>query len=392
MRGALLVRLEPFRRLVPPIAAMSLFGVSMAMTYPLFALLLEREGISGTLIGVNAMAAAVAMVIGAPLLPMVMRRVGIGPLMTWACLVMAGMMAAIPILPDFWYWTVLRLIYGFAGTALFFAAEYWIVATAPNASRGRVIAIYAMIMSVSYMVGPLIVAATGVEGILPFAVATGVILVGLAPIRWGLSAAPAPGTDTPTKPGEALKFFRTDPTVLFAVLTFGMIEYGGLALLPVWAVRIGAGEDLGLLLLAAFPLGSVLLLWPMGWLADRSDRRVLLMLAGALSALMPLGMILWAPMALPLLAISLVWGGVAASLYAVSLTELGSRYAGNKLSDGNAAVVLAYGLGALVAPGLFGVAMDLVPPDGLLWAVALAAAGYAGIVAWRLRRRQQPGP
>jgi hypothetical protein len=48
-----------------------------------------------------------------------------------------------------------------------------------------------------------------------------------------------------------------------------------------------------------------------------------------------------------------VWGGLAAGLYTVALIELGARYSGATLVSATAAVVTAYGVGALVGPLLW---------------------------------------
>jgi hypothetical protein len=53
----------------------------------------------------------------------------------------------------------------------------------------------------------------------------------------------------------------------------------------------------------------------------------------------------------------------------------------------NAAMIMAYGLGALVGPGLGGLAMDIRNPEGLLWLfVCLFAILLIGVRrgSWRL--------
>jgi hypothetical protein len=56
-----------------------------------------------------------------------------------------------------------------------------------------------------------------------------------------------------------------------------------------------------------------------------------------------------------------------------------------ELAEGRAAATLAYGLGALASPTAFGAAMEIAPPDGLLWLAAAIAAAYVALAAWRLR-------
>lgn len=371
---------------IAPIAAITLFGISLAMSYPLFGLMLERAGTSGAMIGVNTMAAAVAMVAGAPVMPTMLRRFGIGPLMTGAALGLAVTMLAIPLYQGFWYWTGLRLIFGFAGTVLFFASEYWIVATAPEMSRGRIIAVYALCVSGGFALGPLLLSLTGLEGFLPFAVAAGVMIAGLAPILWGLRSAPTIDEDDPPSPFAAFGVFLTDPGVVFAVVLFGAIEFGAMALIAVWGVRSGLTEADAAILLSVFAFGAMILQMPLGWAADRFDRRWVLAVAAAGSAIAPLAMMAAGPSYWLMLGAVAFWGALSIGLYSVALTEMGARYRGARLAVANAAIILAYGIGALVSPVLFGWAMDAIPPDGLLLAAAAVALAYLALTLARMIR------
>lgn len=373
------------RAQVAPIAAISIFGISMSMSYPLFALLLERAGASGTVIGLNTMAAAISMVLFAPVMPLVLRRTGIGPLMIAASLVLTLVFVAVPFGDGIAWWTLMRFVYGVCGTALFFASEYWIVGTASHATRGRIVALYAISLSGSFMAGPLLLQFTGTEGALPFHVGAAILLAGVLPIIWGLPAAPTPEAEAPPRPQEAFRFFVTDPAMLWAVLLFAVIEYGTVALLPVWGVRAGMTAGDAVALIAVFAFGSMLLQLPLGWAADRMERRYLLAGAAAVSVLSPPALILGVPDLWGMAPAMLLWGGLAAGLYTIGLTGLGARYSGQRLAQANSAVVFAYGLGALVSPPLLGIAMDAVDPHGLLWASAAASAVYLGLVFVRLR-------
>lgn len=384
---SLAVRVEAVRAQAAPIAAITLFGLSISLSHPLFGLLLERMGASGTAIGFNHAATAVSTVVFAPIMPAILARVGLARLMVWSTLLMAGTLLAAGLWQDFWFWMVMRVAFGFAGTVLFFGSEYWIVGAAPDASRGRVVAVYSIFVSGAFLLGPLVLGAVGVEGLAPFAVAAGLTLAGLPPILWGRDSAPDPGEATPPSPAAAVGFFRSDPSLVWGVALFGLIEFGVLGLVPVWAVRSGLSEGQAVVLLALFAFGGMVLQWPIGWAADRFSRRLLLIAGGAACLAMPLLMIATAPGVGWLWAAMFVWGGLSVALYTVALTEVGARYRGARLSEANAAIILAYGVGALFAPVALGLAMDAIPPDGLLWLSAAAAGAYAVLLMLRWRRR-----
>ncbi|MGF1445672.1 MAG: MFS transporter [Pikeienuella sp.] len=377
--------LTEWRSAAAPIAAIAVFGLAISMSYPLLGLLLERMGASGTAIGLNTTAAALAIVVCAPILPRVMAHIGIGPLIVGAALGLVGIVLAMAAWHDYGWWTGLRVLQGVCATALFFASEYWIVAAAPEGRRGPRVALYTVSLSVTFMLGPVLIAATGIDGALPFLVMAGVLLAGLLPILWGLDTAPRAGAEAPPRPGATLKFFVTDPSVLWAVVLFGFIEFGATGLLPVWGVRAGLTEAEGALVLASFAAGAVVTSLPIGWIADRADRRRLLLVAALVAAAAALAMIAMAPWLPGILLCGLLWGGVAVALYALPLVELGARYSGHRLAEANAAVILGYGTGALLAPAVLGPAMDAVPPHGLLIAAAVPALAYAALALARLR-------
>jgi MFS family permease len=69
-----------------------------------------------------------------------------------------------------------------------------------------------------------------------------------------------------------------------------------------------------------------------------------------------------------------VWGGIASAIYPVALSMAGDRFRGTELVTVNAAMIIAYGLGALAGPALGGLAMDVWNPQGLFWLFAVMFA------------------
>jgi predicted MFS family arabinose efflux permease len=60
------------------------------------------------------------------------------------------------------------------------------------------------------------------------------------------------------------------------------------------------------------------------------------------------------------------------------------------LAVANAAIILAYGIGALISPVMFGLAMDAIPPDGLPIASAVLALAYLILMLIRIARTRIP--
>ncbi|MEM0990562.1 MAG: MFS transporter [Pseudomonadota bacterium] len=368
-----------------PVATMAVLSIAISFTFPLFALLLERMGVTGMMVGLNHTLAAIAMVVSAPILPGIMARVGAVPLALSAIAVMALATASIPMFENYWWWGCLRIALGFSITSLFYVSEYWLVAQAPDSSRGRIVAIYTVVLSGSYMVGPVLLAWLGPDSVLTFAIPVTVILAGAIPVLVARRKAPEPDGADAKPPLAMLRFLWTDPMVMWGVVLFGVIEFGAMGLIANWGIRSGYDESTAVQFVFWLAAGSMALQLPIGWLADRLDRRYLLTAAGLVAVVMPLLIVAISDAFWGVAAAIFLWGGMAVGMYTLALVELGARYSGTALAEANAAVVLCYGLGALFAPLLLGLAMDIVPPDGALYFAAVCAVAYLGLAAVRLR-------
>ena len=250
-----------------PIVAMAVSSVALSLTIPLFALLLEERGASGTLIGLNHTAAALFMVLAAPVLPRVLGIIGVVPLMAWSAVALGIAMLLIPLYEDPLWWMALRPIFGIAATALFFGSEFWIVSLAPDEIRGRIIGVYVLILSVSYMAGPLILDALGTAGWAIYVVPACIFALALIPIVLGSAYAPQPEKEETPRTLELLKFFRTDPMIVWGVVLFGVLEFGAMGLISVWGIRSGMDQSTAVQLVFWLAFGSLAMQLPIGWAA-----------------------------------------------------------------------------------------------------------------------------
>ena len=111
-------------------------------------------------------------------------------------------------------------------------------------------------------------------------------------------------------------------------------------------------------MLSVLLAGNIVLQLPIGWLADRLPRRRVLLgtflVAAAGLALLPWlmggGALAWG--------LLLVVGGALGGLYTLSLTLLGERFTGGDLAVANLGFAMLYTVGAIVGPGLAGLAMQ----------------------------------
>jgi MFS family permease len=369
------------------IVLVALVGIALSLFIPLLSLEMERQGISATLSGLNTAFGGLGTLAAVPFVPRVAARVGVTPLLLVAVIATAGVAVGFHLSP-FWAWFPLRFVFGAALGAIFVLSEYWINAAAPPARRGFVMGVYATVLATGFAAGPLLLLMTGTNGAAPYLAGAAIALLALIPLLLARGI-------TPDLAGEShvrvLPFLTAVPTATFAALVFGAIETGGFALFPVYGLRTGFSELNAAMLVSIVAAGNVVSQMPLGWLSDKMDRRVLLLLcalAGAAGcALMPV-LIDNRPLFYGLL---FVWGGLTGGLYTVGLAHLGARFSGLELASANAAFVMLYSIGLILGPPLVGISMDGLGAHGLgahgfALALGLMLAMYAGLVATRLKR------
>lgn len=350
--------------LAAAIASVTVFGLSVGQSAPLLPLLLEQRGTDVTLTGLNAGATFVGVLIGPLLTQRLVRAFGIRDLLLVCFALDIVLFLAMKLFDSIASWFVLRAALGVVGSIIFTASEAWINQLAGGAGRGRIISLYAAALSAGFGLGPLVLSLTGIEGWPPFLVNAAISVVATLPLLGVGRASREFGRGRGVSP---LRMFARAPLIVGVVAVFGLYESALMALLPVWSVRSAMGEQMAALALSAVYFGSIVLQMLIGWLSDRTSRLATLQLCGVVGvvgALVLLSVPSWPPL---LLGVLFVWGGVVSGIYSIALSMSGDRFHGSDLVTANAAMIMAYGLGALVGPPLGGLAMAIDNPQGLLW-------------------------
>lgn len=213
--------------LIAAVSAISAVGIAIGLGLPLLSSIMERRGISSTLIGLNSAMAGVASMVAASITTKFAHRHGVAPTMLWAVLLAAISSFGFYYITNFWLWFPLRVVFHGAITVLFILSEFWINATAPPAKRGFVLGIYGTVLSLGFLSGPLLFSILGSEGVLPFVVGAGVILLAAVPIFIARDESPV----IDEKPDRHfMRYIFLVPTATAAVFIFGAVESGGLSL------------------------------------------------------------------------------------------------------------------------------------------------------------------
>lgn len=259
---------------------------------------------------------------------------------------------------------------GLAGGLRWVTAEAYVAEAAPPARRGSVIGAFETMVGATFVIGPLLLKFTGIDGPVPLLVSLGMLIAALVMLI-GLEDMPSENLGSPAS--AFLILARAHPGLLVTAMFGGLFESGPGTFLPIEALAMGFAAANAALVASVLGLGSFVMQVPVGYFADRGDLGRLLRgclwitLGGAL--LLPgvpqLPWLLWL--------VAFVWGGAGGGIFTLAMIKIGHSYSGVELVGATASLVFAYSFGSAVGPAFGGIAIDLAPAYGFSTLMGLSA-------------------
>jgi MFS family permease len=299
-------------------------------------------------------------------------------------------------------WFCLRVINGFSIAALFVISESWINLYADQKNRGAYFSLYMLMTSLATLFAQLLVEAAGPNSPHLFQLVVGVILFGLVYARFvsgpwpALRLPPATTVDAGNiHSGHRYGIWRLAalaPVTVVCVFQSGMTNMNVYTMTPIYAERVNLDAAFAVTLVTAFSLGGMLAQAPVGWLSDRMDRRVLLLLQG-LAAAGLCAAIAWPGLrSQPLLyGLFFGYGAIALTIYPVGIAYANSQLDIRNMVSASGSLLLLYSIGNILTPGLSAQLMEQFTPQALFILLGSGAFLVAVAACFSLLRRPAGG-
>ena len=343
------------------------------------------EGFSTTQIGVMGTAFFAGFALGCLIGPRILIRVG----HIRAFAGFAALCAVSILIFDLWPhplgWMALRGLNGLFFAVLFMVIESWLNEQASNEMRGRILSIYIITANLVTMAGQLMVNLAPAEGYVLFTLTAILAALSLVPLSLADTASPKP---VETSKLGILSLYRLSPTGFVGCFIIGLVEGAFWSLGPVFAQDRAMNLAEVTFFMAAFVAGGTLSQWPLGRWSDRTDRRIVIAVAGSgtvvtglLLAFAPLGS--WSLA----LAIAMLHGAFMIPLYPLCLAHANDYAPREALVETSSGLLLVYAGGAVLGPVIAGVAMDLAAPGHLFVFIAVLLGSLSVYCVFRMRLR-----
>lgn len=363
-------------------------------------LLMVGNGLQGTLLGVRGdiegfstlqmsfvmSSYFIGFLGGSRLAPEMIRRVGHVRVFAALASFISAVMILYPAFADPIAWSIGRVIVGFCFSGVYVTAESWLNNAADNQNRGQALSLYMIVQ----MVG--IVSAQGLflvgdpAGYTSFVIASVLISVSFAPIL--LSISPTPAFDT-TKPMTLRQLMKISPLGCVGMFLLGGVFSAQFGMSAVYASNVGLTLPQISMFVATFYIGAMLMQYPLGWMSDRMDRRLLIFavaFGGGVGSV--IGMILGGEFTMLMIAAFLI-GGMSNPLYSLLIAYTNDYLDHDDMAAASGGLVFINGLGAIAGPLITGWLMGqgVFGPSGFFLFMACLLFSMAAYAAYRMTQR-----
>ena len=366
---------------------------SWALLFGMFLLMLGN-GLQGTLLGVRGSIEGmspqtmswvmtgyfVGFLFGSQLTPNMIRRVGhvrvfaaLGSLVS-ACLILYAAWTN----PYFWF--LLRIIVGFCFSGIYVVAESWLNDSSSNETRGQTLSAYLIVQMMGIVLAQAVLNFADPSGYMLFIIISVVVSLSFAPIL--LSVSPAPQFQT-SKRMTLSQLWSISPLGVVGQFFLGAIFAALFGMASVYGTERGLTVKDISLFVAAIYFGGMILQYPIGWVSDRMDRRVLIFIVCSIGTFFSFAAnlsdnFIW------LLIVAFIIGGVSNPLYSLYIAYTNDYLGHDDMASASGGLIFLTGIGAIFGPSIVGWLLDAYGAASYFWFIGTVMAIMGSYALYRM--------
>ena len=318
------------------------------------------------------------------LVPDLIRRVGHVRVFAALASFISAVLILYPLLVNPWVWTGGRVIIGFCFCGVYITAESWLNNAATNENRGKLLSSYMVVQMAGIVAAQLLLLIGDPGGFELFVLISVLVSISFAPIL--LSITPTPAFEA-TKPMSIKELFSTSPLGCVGMFFLGGIFSAQFGMAPVFGTKVGLSLPEISSFVAAFYIGAMVFQFPIGWLSDQMDRRILIVVTSAIGFIAALSAIVVEGSFLILVGSAFFIGGMSNPLYSLLIAYTNDFLELDDMASASGGLLFLNGLGAISGPLFTGYLMTKMGPEGFFIVLATLLGLLTGYGFYRMTQR-----
>jgi MFS family permease len=284
-------------------------------------------------------------------------------------------------------WAAMRVASGLCVAGCYTVIEAWLQAKVTNETRGRAMGTYRVADMGASLMAQLVISVLEPASYVSYNLLALICCAALLPLT--LTRTPQPETPDAPRLRPMLAVTRS-PLAAAGVIVAALSSASFRMVGPVYGTGVGLETDQIAWFLAAFVAGGALAQYPVGWLADKYDRRlVLIWLSVAAIGSCTLTALLRDLSDVQILLTAGLFGLTTFPIYSVAAAHAHDFADSSERVELSAALMFHFALGAIAAPLVASWLIDAFGPPAMF---VMIAVGHAVLVVFGLvRMRARPG-
>lgn len=280
-----------------------------------------------------------------------------------------------------WLWIPLRFCAGFCLAGCFLVIESWLLGASNRKNRGIILAIYMISYYAGQAVGQFFLSIPNLQPIHVYIIGALFFTFSILPVS--TTRFHAPYAEEPN-----ILSFRTlnqrVPVAIWGSLGAGFILATIYSLYPLY-LSYNNWEQAEISIIMAFLLfGATAAQYPVGWLSDRYDRRLVLCIMLIICLLILIVIELQHDNFYFLLFYSAILGGASFTIYPMSINHGVDHFTSKDLISATAALMLAYGTGCVFGPSLTSLLMNRIGENGFVYSMLIMIIILCSYITYRI--------
>ena len=367
-----------------------------------FAIICMGHGLQGTLLGIRAIMEGFSFIStgivvagyylgflgGSIMIPILLRRVG--HIRVFAAL---ASLASIAILlhsvflnPSSWF--LIRILTGISLSGIYVIMESWLNDKSTNQTRGKILSIYMIVTFTFVGIGQFLLNLSDPAKVDLFILVSILLSFSLLPIL--LSTTEAPNFKNP-KRLSLRDLYAITPLGFIGAFFVGLAHSAIFGYGAVYAIAKGLSTfEISIFMVIVSTFGA-LFQWPIGYLSDRIDRRIILVCVTLVAAGLSIFIVISSYLSIVVFFMILAfYAGMCLPMHSLNVAHTNDFLQADEIVAASSSISVLIGIGSILGPIIASFFMKVVGPDGFFIYLFLVHLFLGLFGIYRMGKRTKP--
>jgi MFS family permease len=283
-------------------------------------------------------------------------------------------------------WAMMRVMTGLCVAGCYTVIESWMHAKLNNTNRGKAMGAYRFVDMGGSLAAQMMISILSPAAYMSYNLLAILCCASLLPLALTKSSPP----ETPDAPRlRPMMAIRLSPLAAAGVIASGVTNAGFRMVGPIYGIEVGLSVNQIAFFLASFVLGGALAQYPVGWLADKYDRRWVMIWLSVAAIATSLGTIAIGPASqVVIFGSAILFGLTTFPIFSVA-TAHGNDFAKpEQMIELSASFIFLYAIGAIASPYVSSALIQGFGPAALFLFIAAAHVILVVFSLMRMRVRE----